>query len=69
MEKPRAWHGSFGCVPQSSALRANSGEGTRSPCVMPKVSPAASIPPPFGQSRGRLKAGPGEVQGSPSFLP
>ncbi len=66
MEKPWAWHGSFGCAPQSSALRANSGEGTRSPCVMPKVSPAASIPPPFGQLRGRLKAGPGRDQGSPS---
>ena len=66
MEKPRAWHGSFGCVPQSSALRANSGEDTRSPCVMPEVSPAGSIPPPFGQLRGRLKAGPGRDQGPPS---
>ena len=69
MEKPRAWHGSFGCVPQSSALRGLGelwGRHLEPLCHAQRISPAASIPPPFGQLRGRLKAGPGRDQGSPS---
>ena len=57
--------------PQSSALRANSAEGTWSPCVMPEVSPAGSIPPPFGHIRRdsrRSKGGGVDANGETSGM-
>ena len=56
MEKPQVWHGGFGCAPQSSVLR-DWGE-LRGRHLKPLrhaqgISPAAPIPPPFGQLRGR----------------
>ena len=75
MEKPRAWHGSFGCVPQSSALRANSGEGTRSPCVMPRgfllrrpfLPPLASFEAALRPAQGWPRAGVRTHSGSSNF--
>ena len=67
MEKPRAWHGSSCCVPQSSALGGLGelwGRHLEPLCHAQRISPAGSIPPPFGHLRrpppkGRPREGPG----------
>ena len=56
---PWTLHGSSCCAPRVRPLGANSGKALGAPVQCPGEFPGGPTPPPFGQLRGRFRAGPG----------